>query len=393
MKNFAKANLILYLFLLLFAQPLSAQIKVGAEKYKEYLPQLKDKNVALVVNQTSLVEKVHLLDFLLSKNIKVKKVFAPEHGFRGDAEAGASIKDGKDKKTGIPIVSLYGNNKKPKPEDLADVDVVIFDIQDVGARFYTYISTMHYVMESCAENNKLFMVLDRPNPNGNYIDGPVLEKKFTSFVGMHPVPIVHGMTVGEYAQMINGEGWLANGLKCSLIVVKTDNYNHKLQYALPVPPSPNLRTMQAIYLYPSLCLFEGTDVSVGRGTEAPFEIIGKPGFEDGNFEFTPKAIKGQAENPPYKDQLCKGFKLTKFADEYMQQSRQIYLYWLTGFYQKSTDKEKFFNSFFDKLAGTDKLRLQIQQGMEPDKIRESWKQDLEAFRKVRAKYLLYPDFI
>ncbi len=369
-----------------------AQAKPGAESMDEYLPLLKGKKIALVVNQTSLVGKTALPDTLLKLKIKVKKVFAPEHGFRGEASAGAEVKNSKDKKTGLPILSLYGKNKKPTADDLKDIDVVVFDIQDVGVRFYTYTSTLHYVMEACAENNKPLIVLDRPNPNGFYIDGPVLDTAFKSYVGMHPVPLVHGMTIGEYAQMINGEGWLWNKEKCALTVIKVKDYAHGDYYQLPVGPSPNLATMQAVYLYPSTGLLEGTDVSVGRGTPHPFEWIGKPGFTQGVIEFTPISIPGKSESPPYLGQVCKGLELTKFADDYIKFSKQVYLFWLIGFYNDSKDKDHFFNDFFDKLAGTDVLRKQIRDGLDSEKIRASWKPGIEAFKKIRAKYLLYDDF-
>ncbi len=359
---------------------------------QEYLPLLKEKRVALVVNQTSVIGKTALVDSLMALNINVKKIFAPEHGFRGTAEAGAKIADTIDKKTGLPVISLYGNHTKPNSGDLADVDLVVYDIQDVGVRFFTYISTLHYVMEACAENKKELIVLDRPNPNGFYVDGPVLEKPFISFVGMDAVPVVYGMTCGEYAEMLNGEGWLKKGETCKLHVIKVTGYTHKTQCVLTIAPSPNLATMAAIYLYPSLGLFEGTNVSVGRGTSMPFELIGKPGFLESDTEFTPHPIPGKAENPMYNGQLCKGVHLTRFANDFVKNSNQIYLFWLCGLYKDETNKDKFFMPFFDKLAGTDVLRKQIQQGMSPDDIRKSWKPGLDAFKKIRAKYLLYEDF-
>lgn len=365
----------------------SSQVRLGAERVEAYLPLLKGKKVALAVNQTSIVGRTHLLDTLLTLRVDVRRIFAPEHGFRGDHSAGASVKDGRDQKTGISVKSLYGKSKKPSAEDLADVDIVIFDIQDVGVRFYTYISTLHYIMQACAEQNKAVMVLDRPNPNDYFIDGPVLEKGFESFVGMHPVPLVHGMTIGEYARMINGEGWA--GKKCSLTVIPMEEYKHGSHYKLPVPPSPNLSTMAAVYLYPSLGLFEGTDVSVGRGTDTPFEIIGKPGFEPGIYAFTPRSIPGKAEDPPHKDSLCLGFKVADFVYQHIIPSRQLYLYWLEGFYKEAPDKSKFFNPFFDKLAGTDKLRKAIEAGQDIPSIRDSWKPGLDKFFRMQAKYMLY----
>ncbi|MGZ5281230.1 MAG: exo-beta-N-acetylmuramidase NamZ family protein [Bacteroidia bacterium] len=386
---FRKAKILIYAALLLFPFGLQAQITPGADQISKYLPLLAQKRVGLIVNQTSVVGKTHLLDTLLALKVNVKKVFAPEHGFRGDFSAGATVKDAKDIKTGLPIISLYGKNKKPSKEMLADIDILIFDIQDVGVRYYTYISTMHYAMEACADQKKTLLILDRPNPNGFYFDGPILEPEFKSFVGMHPIPLVHGLTVGELAQMINGEKWLAKGKKCNIKIIPVANYAHHMTYKLPVAPSPNLPTMESIYLYPSLGLFEGTDVSVGRGTEYPFEIIGKPGFEAGTYEFTPKSIPGKAEDPPYKDKACKGFKLTTFADEHIVLSKQLYLYWLEGFYKAAPNKDSFFTPFFDKLAGTDKLRKAFQEGKTPEQIHESWKPALENYRKMREKYLLY----
>ncbi len=390
---FTKAKLLFYTILFLLPLFLHAQIQVGAEQFNDYLPLLKDKRVALVVNQTSRVGNVLLPDFLLSKQVNVVKIFAPEHGFRGNASAGEKVNDSKDLATGLPIISLYGKNFKPKASQLKDVDILIFDIQDVGCRFYTYISTLHYVMEACAETNKTLLVLDRPNPNGFYIDGPVLEPEFKSFVGLHPVPIVYGMTIGEYALMINGEGWLSQNMKCSLQVIPCKKYTHDSMYKLPVPPSPNLPTMQAVYLYPSLCLFEGTVISVGRGTAYPFELIGKPGFVEGSYAFTPLSIPGKAEHPPYEGKECRGFKVTHFADDYVKLSKQLYLYWILGFYEKDTDKEHFFTSFFEKLAGTAMLRKQIMEGKSPNAIQDSWQPGINAFKKIRIKYLLYPDMI
>jgi uncharacterized protein YbbC (DUF1343 family) len=354
-----------------------------------YLPLLQGKKVALVANQTSIVNRTHLLDTLLALKINVVKVFAPEHGFRGDYSAGATVADGKDMKTGIPILSLYGKHKMPTADELANVDIVVFDIQDVGVRFYTYISTLHYVMQACAENKKKVIVLDRPNPNGSYTDGPVLDPKFSSFVGVDPIPLVYGLTEGELAEMINGEGWLGKHKKCDLKVIPVDHYAHDSMYQLPVAPSPNLTTMDAIYLYPSLGLFEGTDVSVGRGTPWPFEVVGKPDFTKGDYVFTPKNIPGKAEHPPYEGVECHGLKLSQFSEDYIKTAREIYLYWLQGFYKESKDQNKFFTSFFDNLAGTDQLRIQIMAGMKIEDIRASWQPGLEKFKQMRKKYLLY----
>jgi uncharacterized protein YbbC (DUF1343 family) len=382
----------IYLVLILRANITIAQIKTGAEATNEYLPLLKAKKVALVVNQTSIIGKKHLIDSLLSLKVNITKIFVPEHGLWGNVEAGGNVNNSTYMKTGIPVISLYGKKEKPSAEDLKDVDLMIFDIQDVGARFYTYISTLTYIMESCAENNMQLFVFDRPNPNGFYIDGPVLEKAFSSFVGLHPVPVVYGMTIGEYAMMVNGEGWLKSGSKCNLKVIKLTNYDHSKKYILPVPPSPNLKSQEAIYLYPSLCFFEGTDVSVGRGTDYPFELIGKPGFKHGNINFTPKSIPGISDHPLYENVECHGLNVVDFCENYILNSKKIYLFWLTGFYEQDEHKDKFFNNFFDKLAGTDKLRLQIIKGETIENIQKSWQPDIDKFKKTRSKYLLYPDF-
>lgn len=366
-------------------------IKVGAQRTELYFPILKGKNVALVINQTSLIGKVPLVDSLLKAGIAVKKIFCPEHGVRGIADAGETVENFTDTKTGLPVISLYGKNFKPKVSDLKGIDIVVYDIQDVGVRFYTYISTMSYAMEACAENNVEFLVLDRPNPNGNYIDGPVLEKEYSSFVGMHPVPIVYGMTAAEYASMVNEEGWLKNGVKCKLKYIAVNNYNHTYHYILPVPPSPNLPNINSVYLYPSLGLFEGTVVSVGRGTDYPFQVIGHPDIKNGNYSFTPVSKPGAA-NPPFKGIKCNGYKLDEFAEIYIKNIRQIYLYWLTAAYKELPDKANFFNSYFDKLAGTDKLRKQIIAGTKEEDIYKSWKGDIDKFKKIRKKYLIYPDF-
>lgn len=362
----------------------------GAEQTDVYLPLLKEKRIALIVNHTSLIGATHLLDSLLAHQVKVVKVFAPEHGFRGDAEAGAHIASGVDTKTGIPVISLYGSKKKPDATDLKNIDLVIFDIQDVGARFYTYISTMSLVMEACAENSVGFMVFDRPNPNGFYVDGPVLEPKHSSFVGMHPVPVVHGMTVGEYATMVNEEGWLANGVKCRLHVVRMKNYTHQTLYQLPVKPSPNLPDMTAVYLYPSVCFFEGTFMSLGRGTNRPFRIIGHPDYTPGNEIFMPVRTEGASLNPPFKDQVCRGFDLSYLSDSVLIQ-KQLKLQPLLDAWSFFKENPKFFNNFFNTLAGNATLRRQIESGMSEKEIRDSWQNDLERFKKIRAKHLLYAD--
>ena len=369
------------------------RVKMGAEKLEDYLPILDGKNVALLVNQTSTIGATHIVDTLLSRNILIKKIFAPEHGFRGKADAGEQVKDGKDSKTGIPLISLYGKNKKPTAQHLEGIDVVIFDIQDVGARFYTYISSMSYVMEACAENNIDFMVLDRPNPNGHFVDGPTLKEGFESFVGLHKIPIVHGMTVGEYAKMVNDEGWLKGSIQCNLIVIPCDNYDHKTFYELPIKPSPNLPNIRSIYLYPSLCLFEGTVVSAGRGTNKQFQIYGHPEFKIGDFNFTPVSMPG-AKYPKFENEKCNGFDLTQLDLKEFKETGRVNLNYLIHFYKNFSNKEEFFlaNKFFDKLAGNSTLRWQIIKGKSEEVIRESWQKDLDAFKKIRKKYLLYPDF-
>lgn len=366
-------------------------IKVGADRTWEYLPLLKNKSVGIVANQSSNIKYTHLVDSLVSLGVNVKKVFCPEHGFRGKVDAGKKVKTYKDNKTGLPIISLYGKNKKPAPADLKDLDVLIFDIQDVGVRFYTYLSTLHYVMEACAENDKLLIVLDRPNPNGYYIDGPVLEDSFKSFLGLHPVPVVYGMTIGEYAQMINGEGWLQGGIKCNLKVVTLDTYIHTDLYELPVRPSPNLPNMASVYLYPSLGLFEGTVMSVGRGTDLPFQIIGHPTLQKTNYNFTPKPKNGAME-PKYNGQVCKGHNLFNFGTEYMKNIKQIYLYWLIGSYKNTPDKTVFFDENFNYHAGNATLQKQIKDGVDEVEIRKSWQSDLAKFKIIRKKYLIYTDF-
>ena len=363
------------------------QLLVGSERLNLYVDSLKNKRVAIVGNQTSLVGETHLVDTLLSLGVKVVKVFSPEHGFRGDADAGERVANGKDAKTGLPLISLYGNNKKPKPSQLKDVDVVVFDLQDVGVRFYTYISTLHYIMESCAENNLPLIVLDRPNPNAHYVDGPVRDSKQVSFVGMHPVPVVYGMTIGEYALMINGECWLADSLTCELEIVPCKNYAHKTHYSLPVPPSPNLRSDASIALYPSLCLFEGTTVSVGRGTERPFEVFGHPKFPELEFSFTPVSSFG-AKSPLWENKLCYGHDL---QDAAKRRLHEFSLNWILEAKELLGDSIPFINqpSFFDRLAGTSELRRQITEGWKEKEIRASWKPGIQAFRKIRVKYLLY----
>jgi len=377
-------------------------IKTGADDWRTYLPFLKKyNNIGIIANQSSIVNynpdfnseqeyltkptthSMHLVDWLIENKLNISKIFAPEHGFRGTADAGEHVVDGKDSKTGLPIISLYGNNKKPKPEQLAGIDILVFDLQDVGARFYTYISSLHYIMEACAENNIELIVLDRPNPNGNIVDGPLLEKEYTSFVGMHPIPTLHGMTIGEYAKMINGEKWLKNGIQCKLKAIPCLNYSREMTYSLPVKPSPNLPNDQAINLYASICLFEGTNVSSGRGTEKQFQIYGSPYLPKSDFSFTPVPNFG-AKDPMHKNLLCYGEDLSSIP-----KVTHLELKWLIKAYNTTSDKSKFFNSFFTKLAGTKKLQLQIEAGVSEKDIRKSWEKDLNDFKETRKKYLIY----
>lgn len=386
-------RIIVFILLVVNAFPLMSQITIGAERTDLYFDQLEGKKVALCANMSSRVANVHLLDTLLSAKIQVKAIYCPEHGFRGDAEAGAHINSSIDPQTGIPIISLYGKNRKPH-FNADSIDIIVFDIQDVGCRFYTYISTLHYVMEAAAESGVEVMVLDRPNPNGYFVDGPVLDTNYRSFVGMHPIPVVHGMTIGEYANMINGEGWLPGDLQCRLQVVTMDNYDHTMRYCLPVAPSPNLQTDEAIYLYPSLCLFEGTPISIGRGTPIPFQVYGHPSLTVGNYYFTPKPIKGVAENPPQNGLSCRGINLTEYAKSNLEKRNCFDISYLLNAYTHFPEKNKFFNAnmFFDKLAGTNQLRKDIMAGKSESEIRASWQPKLDDFKQTRSKYLLYPDF-
>ena len=360
----------------------------GDKQFKEYLPLLSGKKVAIVANQTSMIDSIHLLDFLISKKINVIKIFALEHGFRGTVDRGEQFSAEIDQKTGIPIIPLYGKNRKPKPEQLTDIDIVIFDIQDIGVRFFTYISSMHLLMEACAENNKKLIILDRPNPLGFYVDGPVLKPDFKSFVGMHPIPIVHGLTVGELALMINGEGWLKNHEICDLYIVKNKNYTHSSSRHLPIKPSPNLPNDQAILLYPSLCFFEATEISVGRGTLFPFQIIGYPDSSFGSFSFIPKDIPGMQMNPIQEGKKCFGIDLRNSKDT------TFTLKYLIDFYNKFPDKSKFITRkrWFNLLAGNSELYNQIMSGMSEDAIRKTWQKDLNIYKEMRKKYLLYRDF-
>ncbi len=374
-------------------EPNPKTLQVGAARMNLFLNDLKNKKIALVVNQTSTIGTTHLADTLHQLGLHIQKIFAPEHGFRGKADAGEQVKNGKDIKTGIPIVSLYGKRKKPTASDMENIDFVVFDIQDVGARFYTYISTMHYVMESCAEQGIPFMVLDRPNPNGHYVDGPVLNKKYKSFVGMHSIPVVHGMTVGELAQMINGEGWLKEGVQCDLKVIPCEAYDHNTFYELPIKPSPNLPNIRSIYLYPSLCFFEGTVFSAGRGTNKQFQLFGHPKFKGGATSFTPKSMSG-AKYPKHKGKICQGIDLSELDIEMLRNQKELNLDYLIQAYQHFPNKSTFFleNNFFNKLAGNQILKQQIVDELSIDDIRQSWAADLNNFKNKRKQYLLYDDF-
>ncbi len=360
---------------------------LGCEKFETYLPLLKDKRVGLLVNHTSLVGSTHLVDTLIARDVTIQSIFAPEHGFRGTADAGEHVDSNVDAQTGIPVISLYGKHKKPSANDLSNVDFVIFDIQDVGARFYTYISSMHYMMEACAENGVKMIVLDRPNPNGDYFDGPVLQKEFQSFVGMHPIPVVHGLTVGELALMINGEKWLKDSLQCDLSVVKMDNYRHDMPYSLPVKPSPNLPNDLSIRLYPSLCFFEATEVSIGRGTYMPFQVIGYPDSTLGDFTFKPISIDGMSKHPPQQNQVCYGIDLRNEG-----LTHTFSLKYFIDFYNRFEEKSSFISRrrWFNLLAGNDTLINKIEEGWTEEAIVSSWQAELEAYSKMRTKYLLYP---
>ncbi len=378
-------------FILISTVLFAGKIIPAAEQPELYLPLLKDKHIALVVNHSSLVGKNHLLDTLLKQGVKVQKIFAPEHGFRGKADAGAHIKNSRDSKTGLPIISLYGKHKKPTKADLKGIDLILFDIQDVGVRFYTYLSTLHYIMEAGAEQQLPVMVLDRPNPNGHYIDGPILQKKYRSFVGLHPVPVVYGMTIGEYAKMINGEGWLKNGREVQLRVIPLANYTHRSFYSLPVKPSPNLPNDRSIVLYPSLAFFEGTVISAGRGTKKPFQLYGAPQYEVKKFSFIPKSRPG-AKYPKFKGKRCYGVDLSKIDFKKNRAKQKLNLGYLQDAYANYPNKKAFFlkNRFLDKLAGSNQLRKQIRSGASEKTIRKSWEKDLNTFKQIRKKYLLYP---
>tara|TARA_Y100000385_G_scaffold157571_1_gene163386 strand:- start:13405 stop:14586 length:1182 start_codon:yes stop_codon:yes gene_type:complete len=386
--NHFKNTFLFWLVLSLYSLPNRAQIITGAEDTEGYLFELKGKKIGVVAHQSSLIftshKQKHLVDLLLENKIDIKSVFAPEHGFRGIADAGEKIDDDKDPLTNLPIYSLYGKNRKPSQEQLKGIELMVFDLQDVGVRFFTYLSTLHYVMEACAEQNISVIVLDRPNPNSHYIDGPVLNHENSSFVGMHPVPIVYGMTIGEYAKMINGEGWLSNGISCDLKVIPIQNYTHKTPYELIIRPSPNLPNAQAISLYPSLCLLEQTKISIGRGTNKQFQIYGHPSFSKNQFSFTPKPNFG-AKNPKQNGILCYGVDLTK-----IKKPDRVELKWLIDAYTNFPEKSSFFLKGFNRISGINDLKIQIKQQIPESEIRKTWSQDLEKFRKIRAKYLIYP---
>ncbi|MDG2450473.1 MAG: DUF1343 domain-containing protein [Saprospiraceae bacterium] len=368
-------------------------IKPGAYQIESYIDQLKGKRIGMVVNHTSMIEETHVVDSLISLGIHVTKIFAPEHGYKGKADAGEYIAD--EKKDLASIISLYGKKKKPTEADLQDVDILVFDIQDVGVRFYTYISTLHYVMEAAAENDIPIIVLDRPNPNGFYVDGPVLKKEFSSFAGMHTVPVVYGLTIGEYAMMINGENWLSNEVEATLKIVKLENYNHNMVCQLPIKPSPNLPNLRSILLYPSLCYFEGTHASVGRGTSDQFQVIGHPALKENyDFSYIPRSGEG-AKYPKHENKECFGLDLSQIATSQLIDAKRIDLDYLIQVHKDFIDKETPFfidNNFFDKLAGSDTFKKQIIEGLTSDEIRETWTNDLIDYKRIRAKYLMYPDF-
>ena len=372
---------------------IQANVRPGAERTGLYLSRLEGKKIGIVTNHTSMLGKIHLVDSLAALGrevVEICKIFGPEHGFRGKGEDAVPIEDDVDQETGLPVISLYGRKRKPAAADLAGLDLLLFDIQDVGVRFYTYISTLFYVMQACVENDLELILLDRPNPNGSYVDGPVLEAEFSSFEGMHEVPVVYGMTIGEYARMINGEGWLGDGLTCKLRIIPCEHYSHYSKYELPVPPSPNLPTMNSIFLYTSVCFFEGTVISEGRGTESPFEVFGHPDLQEGDYSFTPVSIQGTDSHPKQEGKRCRGVDL-RYLRNALSRNPGINLSWLIFAYENFPEKEKFFTPFFEKLAGTARLRQQIIEGLSKEEIRTSWAEDLEAFKVIRRKYLIYPE--
>ena len=392
LKGFLTTLLILFFSFLTRAQE-KKEILPASWRMENYISRLQEKKVALLINQTSIVGSKNLLDTLLKRGVSVVKVFVPEHGFRGSAEAGAHVNNEIDSATNVPIISLYGNNKKPSKEQLADIDVMIYDLQDVGTRFFTYISSLEYLMQACSENNKELIVLDRPNPNGFYVDGPLLQPKYKSFIGMQPIPVIYGMTVGEYANMLKGEKWISGLQTLKLTVIRCMNYDHTKTYSLPVPPSPNLKNMTAVYLYPSLCFFEGTVVSIGRGTDKPFQQFGHPKFKnEASYFFTPFSKIG-ASKPLLEGQNCFGTLIAETPEDALKLiNRKLQLNWLIKAYTLYPDNKEFFNPFFEKLAGNNLLKQQIISGMSEEKIRNSWQKDLKTFKKIRKKYLLYKDF-
>ena len=397
MINFRKNTNLIFCSLLFLFQALKSQVTIkeyttvtiGAQQFESYLPKLKNKRVAILTNITGVIGTTSIVDTLLKLKVNIKKIFGPEHGFRSDTEAGDKVNSGIDKKTGLPIISLYGANKKPTKEQLADIDILIYDIQDIGVRFYTYISTMCYAMEACAENNKEFIVLDRPNPNGFYIDGPVLKPEFKSFLGLHPVPIVYGMSCGEYAQMANGEAWLKYKIKCKLTIVPLKNYDRTASYNLPVKPSPNIPNTNAVLLYPSLGLFEGTLISLGRGTPSPFQVIGHPNYSDTSFSFTPLP-SALSKEPKYVNKKCYGLNLSE-SIFLKQHPKKINLEWMQLIYSK-LKRDDFFDKNFSYHIGNSELQQQIKTGVSIANIEKSWQPDLEKFKKIRKKHLLYKDF-
>jgi uncharacterized protein YbbC (DUF1343 family) len=398
MRAFLKFSFLFFTLNLSFSQGIpearmlsEKDVVVGAARFQEYIPKLAGKRVGVIANLTSKVGNSHLIDTLIKLGVNVKKIFGPEHGFRGDSDAGEKVNTGIDSKTGLPLISLYGKHNKPTREDLRDLDILLYDIQDVGVRFYTYISTMSYAMEACAENKKKLIILDRPNPNGFYVDGPVLDPLYKSFLGLHPVPVVYGMTCGEYALMVNGEKWLNKGLKCDVEVISVLNYTHADYYQLPERPSPNLPNMMSVYMYPSLGLFEGTIVSMGRGTAFPFQVIGHPKIKESDFSFTPQSNAG-AKNPKYQNQVCYGYDLRRFGEDYLRNLKQLNLLWLSGMYQSLKGEGEFFDANFNFHAGNNLLQEQIKKSMKENDISSSWKNDIKKFKLIRSKYLLYKDF-
>lgn len=390
-----KQNILLFIILLFTgfngckAQNTDNTLITGAMQTEAYLQLLDGKNIALMVNHSSRLDSMHLLDFLISKKIRVVQLFAVEHGIRGEAANGELIDDNTDPLTGIPIISLYGNKKKASADDLENIDLVLFDMQDVGCRFFTYLSSLHYLMEACAENDVPLLLLDRPNPNGDYIDGPVLQPGISSFVGMHPIPVVHGCTLGEMAQMINGEGWLNNGIQCELKVIPVKNYEHSYNYILPVKPSPNLPNQLSVRLYPSLCFFEAANVSIGRGTTFPFQVIAYPGNKDGDFTFTPVAIPGMSKDPLFENELCRGIDLRQ-----NETPPKFTLSYFIRFYKNYPKDQQFWKSkrWIELLSGDPDFYKQITDGLSEEEIKAGWQNDLQEYKQLRKKYLLYPDF-